>query len=326
MLDAGQESAGVDGLLEFLATIRYSAEIYNRGRLGARGAAATIACGLEVARRLDRPQRGMSDIRRWLVAMSIPTNDSYYFAAAPEWLAQIEHDAGIDLFRSARDVADEVERAKRCIQGANERYLATPEAERVYAPDEARRLLMHYIAITIAIGSRVHDNALHETLPPLAAVFAPLSPVAAALLENAIATCEAGGRCQPERARVRWRDLLERLKSFSLQELPFLPSLRNAITYGIGSIETTLGIASAATWAEVLEHDPLQQVNALYLRKALALQQGDWEGADEFRKRAEVLLLGSGARQMFATSPVGPGRCSRPRPSPSSRRTASRTT
>jgi hypothetical protein len=141
-------------------------------------------------------------------------------------------------------------------------------------------------------------------LPPLAAVFAPLSPVAAALLENATATCESSGRCQPERARARWRDLLERLKSFSQQDIPFLPALRNAVTYGIGSMETGLGIATAATWAEVLEQDPLQQVNALYLRKTLALQQGDWEGADEFRKRAEVLLLGSGARQMFASSLV----------------------
>jgi hypothetical protein len=304
MLDAGQESDGVDRLLAFLGTIRISAEIYRGGRLSAEAAAATIACGLEVARRLGRLPRSVSDIRRWLVAISIPASDSHYFAAAPEWLARLEHDAGIDLFHSARDVADEVERVKRCIQGANERYVATPEAERVYAPDEARRLLMHYIAISIAIGSRAQDNALLETLPPLAAVFAPVSPVAAALLENATATCESMSRSQPERARARWRDLLERLKSFSLQDLPFLPALRNAVTYGIGSMETGLGIATAATWAEVLENDPLQQVNALYLRKTLALQQGDWEGAAEFRKRAEVLLLGAGARQMFASSLV----------------------
>jgi tetratricopeptide (TPR) repeat protein len=60
-----------------------------------------------------------------------------------------------------------------------------------------------------------------------------------------------------------------------------------------------MGMAAAAKRADVLDGDPLQQVNAFYLRRITRMQQGDFDGAEKFRKRAEVLALQARSRQMF---------------------------
>jgi hypothetical protein len=43
----------------------------------------------------------------------------------------------------------------------------------------------------------------------------------------------------------------------------------------------------------------MQRVNAMYLRKIVALQEGDWERSQECRRQAELLALQSNVRQMF---------------------------
>ena len=65
----------------------------------------------------------------------------------------------------------------------------------------------------------------------------------------------------------------------SKEQLPHVEIIRHAIEFGIGSVSANLGLASATQWAELLEQDALHQVNALYLRKAIRLQAGDWEGS-----------------------------------------------
>ena len=62
-----------------------------------------------------------------------------------------------------------------------------------------------------------------------------------------------------------------------------------------------MGLASANSWIALLEKDILQQVNALLLRKILALQVGDAEGAERYRREAELLALQARVRQMFTT-------------------------
>jgi tetratricopeptide (TPR) repeat protein len=77
--------------------------------------------------------------------------------------------------------------------------------------------------------------------------------------------------------------------------------MRNAVAYGISTLEASMGIATAERWAEVLDNDPMQRVNAMYLRRVMALQRGDAEEAEAHRKRAEVLAAQSTVRQMFAS-------------------------
>jgi hypothetical protein len=73
----------------------------------------------------------------------------------------------------------------------------------------------------------------------------------------------------------------------------------NAIAHALGMMDTQLGLESAISWATRLDGDPLQRVSALNLRKIVRLERGDAEGAERFRRQAEVLALQMRAPQMF---------------------------
>jgi tetratricopeptide (TPR) repeat protein len=148
------------------------------------------------------------------------------------------------------------------------------------------------------------NGDLLESLPPLLEPFAPLSPFADIIRCNAVATCQSTSRAQGEQARAQWLDVYERLNKMSATELPYLDRVRYAVAFGIGSQCVRMGLASGATWAELLDQDPRQRVNALYLRKVIALQIGDTDGAERCRRKAEILALQSMDRQMFTTTLV----------------------
>jgi hypothetical protein len=117
-----------------------------------------------------------------------------------------------------------------------------------------------------------------------------------------MATREARAYGQPEHARRRWIETYDRLGKMTPDQVESLYVIRHAIASGIGSVEAQMGIASATSWAELLEQDQLQQVHALYLRKIVRLQQGDWEGAERLRRKAEMLEISARNRQMFTSS------------------------
>jgi hypothetical protein len=57
-------------------------------------------------------------------------------------------------------------------------------------------------------------------------------------------------------------------------------------------------------WLERLahqDHDPNQRIGARYLLKVVALQRGDWEAAEQYRREAELLALQNNASSMFST-------------------------
>jgi hypothetical protein len=302
MLEGGLEEAALERLFALLGTVQNSSELRETFQLDAYDTAMTFARALRATLELGRPAREVSTMRRWLSSLSVASDESFYWMAAPAWLAQLKQDSGYTLWESMTDVADANERRSRALAGAYAHHTALPERERVYKPDEAIRLLVHYVAISIAIGSRCQDVELVRSLPPLLEPFAPLSPGVDAILHNAMATREARVFAQPERARRRWMDVYERLGKMTPDQVESLAVIRHAIASGIGSVEAQMGLPSAARWAELLEKDQLQRVHALYLRKVVRLQQGDWDGAERFRRKAELLEISARARQMFTSS------------------------
>jgi tetratricopeptide (TPR) repeat protein len=106
----------------------------------------------------------------------------------------------------------------------------------------------------------------------------------------------------PERARERWLEVYALLGKITGAELRYVEVVRHAVAYGLGMLEAWMGLESAARWAELLEQDPMQRVNGLYVRRSLRLQQGDAEGAERFRKEAEICALQARVRQMFSGS------------------------
>jgi hypothetical protein len=254
---------------------------------------------LESAQQLGMSLHAINDLRRWRLAGNTTMEDAPYPDAAGLWLAQLERDTGLDLYRADPDTSDPMQRLMRALQAAQARFLATPERERVYSVEEAIPLLAEYVVFCIVIGARSHDATLLRSLPPLLEPFAALSPVLDAIWNNARAL--EANQCdgKSESARDLWLAVLAKLDTISQTELNFVKEIANAVAFAIGNMEAQLGLTSATTWADRLDRDPYQKISALQLRRIVRLEQGDWKGAERLRRQIEVLTLQSPGPQMF---------------------------
>ncbi len=300
LLAGGLLERGLDRAAELLKVSPDAAGLQVGSEITASEIAATIESALGAAEALQRPVREINNLRQCLASLSVRAEDAFYWRVASDWIEQLKRDSGLLFWREF--AGDEPgARLKRALGAAAQKYAATPERDRGYRPDEAVRALCHYAAISIAIGSRSLNVELLETLPGLLEPYAPLSPVVAIMLSNTIATCQSRCRAQLDQAKARNLEIHERLGAITRAELPYVDVLRNAIAFALGSVDARLGLPSATSWIELLEKDILQHVNALLLRKVLALQVGDAEGADRYRREAELLALQARVRQMFTT-------------------------
>jgi tetratricopeptide (TPR) repeat protein len=292
---------GLDRLLQLLDAAGDAHELNGAASLNATELATILESALEAARSLRRPLRQLQELRRWVLSTSVATEDDFYWRVAPEWLAQLERDSGLADWRSLANV-DPGSRLMQALGAAAQRYANAPEDERVYRADEAIKHLCFYTVISIAIGTRSLNGPLLASLPGLLEPFAPMVPAVELMRQNAIATFESRVLAHTHRAHARWSAVYEQLGKMRKDEMQYVDALRNAIAFALGSIEARVGLESALGWTKVLDEDQLQQVNAHYLRKIVALQLGDAEAAERWRRQAEVLALQARVRQMFTTT------------------------
>ena len=299
LFEGGLEEAGLDALIT-----RH--EGYTRGfdyktvvEVTAAGLGPSYARAIETALRLGRPAQQVAELRRWATALSASGSAELFWTASQPWIAQLIADSGLDEYQRATEIADPGARLMHALTRAGERHAAAPEAERVYRVDEALPRLAEYVIFSIAVGSRTLNCELLASLPPLLEPFAALSPILEAIWQNAIATVECARDARYEQARDRWLSVLDKLSRVNDDEVRHIEALRNALAYGVGVLEASFGLASASSWADQMEEDPLQRLGALYLRKIVRLEQGDWNGADRLRRQAEVYALHSRTPEMF---------------------------
>jgi hypothetical protein len=298
-LFGGLEARALDELAPILPDLAERANLYELTDLGALEVAATFERALGAAERLGRSPIELNHLRRWLASLSVASDDKYYFRVAPEWLAQLKHDAGLTAWERFEGMAPE-ERLSRAMQSAYAEYAATPEAERVYRPDEAVKNLAHFAGISLAIGSSRLELSITESLPALLEPFAPVSPLVGAIWQNVLAARESSCRSRWESGRDGWIDVYERLTALYDSDPAFISVFQRAVAYAIATNEATMGMSTAEKWAGLLDDDPAQRVNALYIRRIARLGHGDLDGAERFRRQAEVLALQARARQMFS--------------------------
>jgi tetratricopeptide (TPR) repeat protein len=301
LLASGQDDLAITRVLAFAEVGNHDVmTMWERsGRMRPDHIAATFERAHHAAVALHRSARVRIVTRGWVVGLSLLTDDSYYYRYVDGWREQLEHDSGLTIYRGLTDIADPNERLMRALTLLSERWAATPEHDRAYPPDEAIRLLVLYVGVSIAIGSRCYDRSLLVSLPGMLEPFAVLAPVIEAVRINALATLDVGCDCRLEQGRVLWKDVYARLMQIDPVQLPAVLAFRGAVAYALGLVEGRLGLASATEWAELLDRDPTQHVNALYLRKVSCLHHGDFEAAERLRKQAEILALQSPMRQMF---------------------------
>ena len=251
------------------------------------------------AERFGKSARFINELRRWNLGGSVMLDDVGYPASATLWRQQLERDCGLDLYRADLDTSDAMARLMRALTGAQERYAATPEAERVYNVEEAIKLMAEYVVYCIAVGARLQNPELIASLPALLEPFAVLSPALDAIWNNARATKESTVDANMERARGLWHGVLQKLDALDGNELPWVSAIANAVAFGIGMMEAQMALPSASALAERLDRDPYQKVSALQLRRILRLEQGDFAGAERLRRQAEIVALQTRVAPMF---------------------------
>jgi hypothetical protein len=299
-LFGGLEERALSELSPILPGLPEATNLYELTDLGALEVAATFERALTAAERIGRPALETNHLRRWLASLSVLSHDKYYFRVAPAWLDRLKRDSGYAIWEGIGDASDPGERLSRAMEAAFARYAATPEAERVYRPDEAVKGLAHYVGVSIAIGSSRLELPITESLAALLEPFAPISPLVHTIWQNAVAARESSCRTRWEHARTLWISVYQRLAELRQSDEGLIGVFQRAVAYAIGAGEATMGIASAVKWADLLDDDPAQRVNGVYLRRIVRLQHGDLEGAENLRKQAEVLALKARSRQMFA--------------------------
>jgi len=228
---------------------------------------------IRVAQERGYSVRDVNDLRRWFVAMSVVSDASAtdYWHIAPAWLAQLSHDSGLSPRRTKR---------------------------RGYTPEEAIRLLAIYAIYSAVIGMRSLDLPLLRSLPEKLTPFLKRSALLEPAYHHAMACVEALSLGAYEAARERFIRAYNQFEERSGSRLPHTLAVTNAVRFGIGLTEAYLGLPSAATWADDIEDDPIQQLGALQLRKIVRLSMGDVAAADKLRRDAELLALRAQIPQM----------------------------
>jgi len=299
LLQGGELERGVASVLEIVHRARSREQLFAESQLSADEVARVLTLALESAIALNYRARDVHDIRHCLLLASVSTEADFYSRVAPAFCEQVVQDSGLADYRQLSHVADPGERLRLALSAAAARHADAPEHERGYAPVDAIRLLTHYAVVSLAEGSRAYDMRMAAAMPTLLEPFTPLSPLVAAIQQSSLALLEASLYRQTERAAARWRSVYDELANVTGQDRAVVATIRMATAYGLGICYAALGMRAALDWVDVLDQDPLQRVNAMYIRKILRLQHGDLEGAERYRRQAETLALQARTRQMF---------------------------
>jgi hypothetical protein len=273
-------------------------------RIDSKSLAALLLHALDLTISLRRPAREAHELRRRLCIVSAAADDALFGQVAPALFAQLERDSGLSDYRALDPALDVKERLQRALATAAARYAATPESERVYRVDEAiRHLVVTYAGTAMIVSTRLYDLPVLRSLPALLEPFSVLSPLLSAQWQTAIALVELVHMARPLAAQRRFIAIYERLGQLEPDPDPttntYREASRQAIAHGIGRIAADLADDVAFEWAARIDTHPLQRVNAMLVRSATRLMQGDPEAAARYRRDAELLALHASARQMF---------------------------
>lgn len=298
-LMAGEGERALDRLAVLLTATDDRGDVDLQLEMKSKDMSGTLEEAFAVGLKLNRRPRERYDLARLLVTLSIMTDNKLHARYARFLYERLAMDSGLLEYQQLDPNIPAGERLKRAFEGAVARYAATPEHDRVYRADEAIRFLARLVSIQIAIGARSRNAELLYTNSRVLEPFVALTPLVAALSENAVAAYEMNILGHAERARERVARIYEQLEGVKGTEEHYATMIRSAVAAALAFIETSLGLPSAEHWIEIIEADRLQVVNALYMRRIMCILEGNTEQAELYRTRAEIDALQSSVRQMF---------------------------
>jgi hypothetical protein len=298
-LRAGEDERALDRMATLFVLTNDRGDVDLQFEMKGKDVSATLEEALHVGLRLNRRPRELYDLARMLVTLSIMTDNKLHARYGKYAYERLALDSGLTDYQRLDPSIPAPERLTRAFETAVARYTATPEHERVYRADEAVRFLARLASVQIAIGARTRNAELLYENSLILEPFTPITPLVAALSQNAVAAYEMNILGCVERARDRVARIYEQLADVKGTEEHYASMIRSAVATALAFIESALGLPSAEHWLELIEGDRLQVVNALYMRRIMCIVEGDTEQAELYRTRAEVVALQSSVRQMF---------------------------
>jgi hypothetical protein len=214
-------------------------------------------------------------------------------------LAQLEHDAGLDLYAALPASLPPEERLRLALERAEQRYRATPAERRVLAPRAAIKPLATTLLAALGTISFSADYAAFCQLPSLA----PLAPLAPAIQVAQQLAEGLGARIsgRSEQAVAIYSALLARMDQpdrGGLQVLEHLVS-RLRVALSLGALEASMGLRGALSRIELVQGEPDYETQTLMLRNLCQLWQGQSEEAARTKRRLEIRKALSSAHHGF---------------------------
>ena len=208
---------------------------------------------------------------------------------APTTLAQLMHESGLADYQALDASLEPTARLTEALTRAQQRWQATPEAQRGLPPADAIRELSRLCAISAGMSLLSQENQLIESLPSLQP-FEALSPSIAAI-ELMIEADHALMQGRERRSCELFAKLMTRLEQpdgAGLGEL-YCRSMRLAAKYVTGLCEAGAGVPDAGKHLADLEREPGHRINAQRIHMICQLMQGDAEAAASSQRRAELV-------------------------------------
>jgi hypothetical protein len=247
----------------------------------------------------ERPAREINDLRRVLIELSPTTDKALFDRHAPRWLEQLERDSGLHDYRALPADLPPALRLQSALSSARGRVAATVSGERVYEVEEAIKYLARYVTFAGVRGSKGSDTRLLGSLPPTLQPFAAMTPLLHAIHANVTAQFEMACEARLERARARYRAAYQMMQGMADSEIRYADAIRSSVATGIARVEVMLGYGSALQWIEIAEQHPMFREYMLFLRRILCVFEGDLEGAERYRRQAEVFCAQASTRQVY---------------------------
>jgi serine/threonine protein kinase len=198
---------------------------------------------------------------------------------------QLERDAGLDIYATLAHVPA-AERLKHSFGAAMQRYAASPERERRTDPATTVRMLSRMVVAGVGNAGMTLSVEVAKMLPDLTPLI-PLSPALAVVqqLSDGVRARLTGAN---DTLREIYGSVIQQLTEHSHGlDATYRDAIRLSLTYMLGALEASMGLAISLERAEQMEQAPLYEVNATLVRMLYHLWQGDIREAQRFKALAE---------------------------------------
>ncbi len=244
--------------------------------------------GLELAEASERSPRERHFLRKRLLRMGA-RHDRSLIVHAKGAEEQLRKDSGLIFWDQVDETLEPAERIQQCLQLAQAKWEALPEAERGLNPIEAIREIAAFAVVMTSAVSLTRDLDTLDALYRLVNPFQPLSP-AVDLLGQIVGSVL--GRLRGSDVLDWWRRLVDSIRD----PVPGVEETTRrqtvcVLSYYVALEESRISVGAALKLADFLQKNPRFVAHAWNIRMLAHLFDGDADAAHTCREHMEQAAI-----------------------------------